>query len=174
MSSDEIWKPIHGYEGYYDVSNKGRVRSYWHGTQKNRYTTDEPKILQGCSAGAYKTVCLIKPGCKKENTYIHRHVAEAFLENPANKLFINHKDGDKQNNDVTNLEWCTHNENMAHAYENGLNGKCRKVRNVKTGEEFRSICEAARCAGRSFGWVYNRVSGKLKNEKERTYEFVRN
>jgi hypothetical protein len=69
-------------------------------------------------------------------THLHRMIAEAFLPNPARLPFINHKDGNKLNNDVSNLEWCTHKHNVKHAYEIGLyfNEKGEKARNVKLKE----------------------------------------
>lgn len=101
-------------------------------------------------------------GSKRSTKRIHRLVAEAFIPNPYNKPDINHKDGNKHNNSVANLEWVTKSENMRHAYQTGLakphasygmlghrnpNGgrKGHKVRIVETGEEFNSIAECA-CA----------------------------
>lgn len=102
---DEIWKDVVGYEGLYDVSNWGRVRS-WIDNHGNRRT--EPKILKPIpikTRGGYFTVGLCKNGWQK-NFKVHRLVAEAFLPNPLNLPQINHKDECKTNNCVWNLEWC--------------------------------------------------------------------
>lgn len=112
----EIWKDIEGYSGKYQVSNQGNVRSF------SRWSNG--KILKGgkCgNPGPYRFVALVGEGRKDiKNCYIHRLVAEAFLENPNNYSEVNHKDGNTLNNAVDNLEWCTHYHNMHHALENGL------------------------------------------------------
>lgn len=108
---DEIWKDIPGYEGIYQVSTKGRVRSFW---------KKEPHILkQTLTTTGYKKVELYKD--KKRKTYkVHRLVALAFILNSENKPNINHKDGNPLNNTVENLEWCTQKENVEHAIKTGL------------------------------------------------------
>lgn len=95
------WRDIKGYEGLYQVSNEGNVKS------NNLYAHREPKImkLQHHDAG-YASVALSKNG-KTKSYLVHRLVAEAFLDNPNNYDFVNHKDENKRNNDVHNLEWCT-------------------------------------------------------------------
>ncbi len=101
----EIWKPIVGYEGIYEVSNLGNVRSLI-GKLKSRKATIN---------NWYYLLCLSK---KNKNMYfkVHRLVAFAFIENPDNKKFVNHIDWDKLNNSVNNLEWVTSSENMFHSY----------------------------------------------------------
>ena len=110
----EIWKDIKGYEGKYQISNKGNIRSL------NYRRTGKTKILQpGKDKDGYLLIGLRKDG-KKKTYKIHRLVAEAFLENPNKKPQINHIDGNKQNNHISNHEWTTNKENMAHSYTNGL------------------------------------------------------
>lgn len=121
---NEIWKPIIGYEGYYEVSNLGRVRRI-----KRGRGTQVGRLLKGwLDYDGYWGVLLTKNN--KSMCYsIHRLVAKAFLPNPENKTQVNHIDGDKQNNSVTNLEWCTPKENIQHAWRTGLsimNDKRRK------------------------------------------------
>ena len=90
----EIWKDVVGFEGSYKVSNFGNVKSL-----RNK------KILIPSINRGYKRITLCKNG-KRENKVIHRIVAEAFLDNPKNFLCVNHKDENKLNNCVENLEWC--------------------------------------------------------------------
>lgn len=98
----EIWKDIKDYEGLYQVSNYGRVRSIGNG-----YTWKTVRILkQTKQKNGYMFVTLYKEG-KQKHSYIHRLVAEVFVPNPYNLPQINHKDEDKSNNNFNNLEWCT-------------------------------------------------------------------
>lgn len=115
---EEVWKDISGYEGLYQVSNLGRVKSLkqWNGHK----TIDKEHILK-CyfkenKGYVSKIVSLSKNGERKEYR-VHRLVAEAFIENKDNKPFINHIDGNSTNNIVTNLEWCTPKENVVHYYQ---------------------------------------------------------
>jgi hypothetical protein len=119
----EIWKDIPGYEGYYQVSNIGRVkgleRKVPHPTCGGEMTVHEKILSPQTTINRVKQVSLSKNGNIKRKS-VHRLVAIAFIPNPKNKPCINHKDGDRTNNNVNNLEWCTHSENTIHAYKNGL------------------------------------------------------
>lgn len=107
---EEIWKPITGYEGLYEVSNLGRVkRMKW-----GRWII----TLGYFSQSKYKKVDLFK-NKERKVIFIHRLVAKAFIQNPENKPFVNHKDSKRDNNNVHNLEWCTQKENIRHALEKG-------------------------------------------------------
>lgn len=114
----EIWKPIEGFEGRYEISNYGRVKSLARVHPKRRFINE--RILKfGFSGGRkgirYPTVHLtIRPIITK-TFMIHRLVALAFIPNPENKPEVNHKDGDKLNNHYDNLEWSTRKENTQHA-----------------------------------------------------------
>lgn len=102
----EIWKDIKGYEGIYQISNHGRIKSF----KQN----SEGYILKNTNKyGWYFTVNLVK-GKARETKRIHRLVAEYFIPNPTGKPQVNHIDGNKQNNHVSNLEWVTSKENMHH------------------------------------------------------------
>jgi len=107
---DEIWKEVSGFNGMYRISNCGRLESIFTGSPIIR----EPSLNKG-----YPSICL-RINKKTINKRIHRLVAEAFIPNPDNKKTINHIDGNKQNNHVSNLEWCTQKENVQHAYRIGL------------------------------------------------------
>ncbi len=116
----EIWKSIEGYNGLYEVSNFGRVKSYCLdavGLMKKDY---KPKMMKDSSNGlGYRYVVLSKNNNSK-NLYIHRLVLKAFVPNPQNKPQVNHKNGIKDDNKLENLEWCTRSENAKHACKMGL------------------------------------------------------
>jgi hypothetical protein len=112
----EIWKSIEGFEGLYEVSNLGNVRSLPR-TVKNRYFPGKNRSLTSQKTG-YKAVTLTGKG-KRITDYVHRLVAKAFIANPENKPAINHIDSDRTNNNVMNLEWCTFQENIDHAAKVG-------------------------------------------------------
>lgn len=103
---NETWKDISGYDGIYQVSDFGRVRS----VKKNR-------IMNQCKkSNGYLHLALSKNG-EVKYFHVHRLVAMAFLPEVPGKGHVNHKDGIKDNNDVSNLEWCNRSENMQHAYD---------------------------------------------------------
>lgn len=130
---NELWKDIKGYEGLYKVSNYGRVKSmsrYRKGIN-NKLVLLKDKILKSnddCSKG-YLVVSLSKEN-KHKNYKIHRLVAETFIPNPNNYPQVNHIDGDKHNNNINNLEWCSCKQNIKHAWENGLNYVSEKHKKV--------------------------------------------
>ena len=110
----EIWKPISGYEGFYEVSNLGRIRSLERIVEcsDGRKRKIKDRTLKGSSySGGYSGVTLHKDGCTKF-VNIHRIVAEAFVPNPLEKEEVNHKDENPSNNHASNLEWVTHKENL--------------------------------------------------------------
>lgn len=111
----EIWKNITSYEGLYQVSNFGRVRS----VRLNKILS--PKH----NWDGYLRIQLWRDN-KNKYVFIHRLVAEAFIPNADNKPFVNHIDGNKSNDRVDNLEWCTQKENIKHAFATGLSTPCPK------------------------------------------------
>lgn len=133
----EVWKDIEGYEGLYQVSNLGRVKSlarYVKNHSGKEYFVDEriktvsERKRKGIHQG-YFGLQLYKDN-KAKNCYVHRLVAEAFLPNTENKPTVNHIDGNKHNNRADNLEWNTYSENNIHAYITGLNDETHR-RNCK-------------------------------------------
>lgn len=110
----ETWEDIKGYEGLYQVSNLGNVRSLEFRNNKGVFKRE--KILKFSQRSGYYTVNLSK-NHKRVSKQIHRLVAEAFIPNPQNKKIVNHKDFNRKNNNVDNLEWVTQKENVLWSVE---------------------------------------------------------
>lgn len=135
----EVWKDIKNYEGLYQISNCGNVRSLkkWSGNKHLKKWIDEISILKGTDNGkGYLIVGLKKEGIRK-NFFIHRLVATYFLENPLNKKVVNHKDFNKHNNNVNNLEWVTQKENVNYSIESMKHKK--SVTHSNTNEKYISF-----------------------------------
>ena len=117
---EEIWKDIKGYEGLYQVSNLGRVKSLERVVDYGHMKcVRKGRIVKQFNTKDYNNVKLHKDGIR--TIYLaHRLVATAFIPNPDNLPVVNHKDGDKTNNCVDNLEWCTASDNVKHAIQTGL------------------------------------------------------
>jgi len=125
----EIWKCVLNYEGLYIVSNKGRVKSVDRISFKRGLPYEIPsKLLSTGGGGNYLQVTLFREGIRYYHL-VHRLVCIAFHKNPENKPEVNHKDGNKHNNNDWNLEWSTKSENCTHAIETGL-------RDIKGGKHF--------------------------------------
>ena len=114
---EEIWKDIVNYEGQYQVSNYGRCKSLarmnWNG--KVWWKSNEIMKKPSPSRGYHQQV--LRKHCTPEAFSLHRLVAQYFIPNPLNLPEVNHKDRNKHNNHVSNLEWCTHADNMTHYKE---------------------------------------------------------
>lgn len=162
-----MWKPINGYEDLYEVSQNGDVKSLL----KNRLLKPW-KHKKG-----YLVITLTKDK-KHKHFYVHRLVAEAFLENKRSKGEVNHIDGNKKNNRLNNLEWCDGLENRKHAYENGLRkmqGDIKVAVVSKNGSviaKFDSLSEASRKTGVSLTAISRRCSGYKGEIKGFTFERV--
>jgi hypothetical protein len=116
----EIWKDIAGYEGLYQVSNMGQVKTMSRLHREDRpYVKKERVMKPPVNSVGYPQVALYKN--KKGVIYsVHKLVATAFIKRLPEHQVVNHKDGNKQNNLVSNLEWCTYGQNQKHAIRTGL------------------------------------------------------
>ena len=167
MKTNEIWKDIEGYEGIYQISNKGRVKSLERIIlfENGKSRKVKSKILSTfIEKAGYECIKLYRNN-KAKPFKVHRLVAIAFIECSGDKdlLEVNHMDGNKLNNCVTNLEWCTRQENILHGYKNNLitSDKVRKrVKCVTTGENFNSIEEACKKYGNIRAGIIRCCKGK--------------
>ncbi len=179
---EEIWKDIKGYEGLYQVSSLGNVRKLKERVDKGRcHRNLNEKLLKPIETyNGYLRVELRKNNNKKR-IRIHRLVAETFIPNPENKSEVNHIDGNKHNNKVSNLEWNTRLENQRHAWATGLRKaqrvsentknairetiKKKKVNQYDLNGNFIKQYESVREAGRQNNMNHQRIINCCKNKK---------
>ena len=163
----EEYRDIKDYEGLYQISNLGNVKSL----RKNKILSTR------INRYGYVDVHLYKDGSEKR-CEIQRLVAQTFIPNPNNKEQVNHIDGNKTNNTVFNLEWTTPSENIKHAWNNGLKkikNKESLMKQVKCIEDnliFRSINEAAIHYGIHASNISMVCNGKLKTTGGKRFEFI--
>lgn len=174
---EEIWKDVIGFEGLYQISNLGRVRSldkFQKNHGKLQFRKGSIKSLRRTKQGYI--LCDLYISGKQKSIRVHKLVAEAFIENPLNKTTVNHIDGNKENNNVLNLEWATPKEQNQHFYKYNLKNKenikkaisamnkasSQKIICLNDGKIYSSIAEVARIFNVSDRWI----SKICKNDKK--------
>jgi len=164
----EIWKDISGYEGYYQVSNYGRVKSLKRFVKHihNKRPIVEKIRKQSITVNGYNNVDLWINN-KREHNPVHRLVGIAFIPNPENKPCINHLNGIKTDNRVENLDWCTYSENEKHSYD--VLGKKQPKKPVAQYDlsgtllnTFESALATAKYINGSQGGISGNCNGKTK------------
>lgn len=168
------WRDIPGFEGLYQASRNGKIRrltaKVFHPRQNTEITRNGHVMKSYTTSDGYQALMLCKDG-KKKRARVHRLVAMAFIPNPEAKPCINHKNGDKSDNRVDNLEWCTYRENSRHAVDvlhRTINK--RTVAVVRSdGEFFPDMKSAARALDmKNGGDIHRAMKSKRKNGKSRT------
>jgi hypothetical protein len=175
---DEVWLDIKDYEGYYQISNHGRIKRLQitinNSSTGSGFQTLKERIMRPWKTGPYDTISLSKDNIQ-ETFLIHRLVAQHFISNPENKPEVNHKNGDPSvhnSNYSTNLEWATKSENSIHAVKFGLRENQRKavsisnkikirhkksVKCLETNTIYESTSEASRCTGINYDKIYRSI-----------------
>ena len=149
----EVWIPTKDIDGY-EISSDGRVRNSKTG-----------RILKtNANSRGYRQVCL-RDNKTQVTRSIHRLVADAFYDGEHEGLDVNHIDGNKSNNHISNLEFCSRKENIKHAFQTGLKHPSRmiQVRVVETGSVYESIRECARATGCNQSMICQYLAGKLRS-----------
>ena len=164
-----MWKPVVGFENMFEVSDDGRVRSldrtvYYKQFQKYKFIAGKEKKLS--LSNGYYVVNLNADG-KRNVRPVHRLVAQAFIDNPLNLPCVNHIDGDKTNNNVSNLEWVTYGENNVHALVHNLrqprgNALFQLDLDGNKRGEYKSMWDAFRKTGVSVGMISHCVNHRYK------------
>lgn len=172
--SELIFRPLVGYETSHIISNKGEIISL------NYNRTGKPKVIkQNKDKLGYMIVSLYDWNSKRVRTHkVHRLVALTFLPNPNNLKCVNHKDEDKTNNSVDNLEWCTHSYNATYGtrieriVKTRLNRHAKPVRCVETGIIYPSVSFIQRTFGYNQANIASVCKGKLKTAYGYHWEYI--
>lgn len=187
MEIEEIWKDVKGYEGLYQISSLGRIKSLKKIDDYGKIIKENIRKLQIDKDGYFMISLWNKGKCK--TLRVNRLVAETFIPNPNYKPVVNHIDGDKQNNIVSNLEWCTGSENDLHAYKLGLrkvnktglgrfgklNGASKAIYMLEPDTEeiikkFDSLADAARYLGRNPSRM-SHIAAQIRGERKTAYGY---
>ena len=172
----ETWKNIKGYEGLYQVSSEGRVKSLERKDCLGRIVKE--RVLKTApNAQGYPIVCLYVGG-RQKLFKVHRLVCQAFHKNPENKPCVNHIDENKTNNCASNLEWCTYEENNNHGTHNERvakdNSKPVRQYTLDGGliKVWASPCEAGKQGGFDSATISNVANGKRKTHKGFIWKYI--
>lgn len=164
----EIFKEIQGYGGLYQVSNYGRVKSL----KRKKH-----RIIEGRLSHGYKRVRLVKSKDDWQDVFVHRLVCTAFIPNTHNKPNVNHKDFNRSNNHISNLEWCTQYENIKHSIDHGrikitqatrqksIQKRQKAVIDLQTGIMYDSLVIACNALNMHSNSEWYRINRKQQNRR---------
>lgn len=173
-----MWKDIKGYENIYQVNEKGEIKSLDRFIVKSNGVKEFKKgkfISSTHNKRSNYLECHLSMNGKRKCYKVHRLVAETFIPNPSNHPVVNHKDGNRLNNNVDNLEWCTYSENLKHSYNNL--GRVKNSTKIKRRPcivtdlynydvyRYKSIEETSRHIGISPTQIRRIINGECKNNK---------
>ena len=170
----EFWRNIEGFNGMYQISNKGTVKSRL--LRNGKGVSEDWHLINPCLDKDGYLFVTLRLDKKTHYVRVHRLVAKTFIPNPSNFKIVNHKDECKTNNDVKNLEWCTNRYNSTYGlanYRRTIN-TCKAVGGFKDGilqVSFRSISEAGR-NGFHRNSIYMCLYGKQKTHKRLVWKFL--
>lgn len=177
MSSNEIWIPIKNYENSYEISNKGKIRSLDRVIIRSDARTSRRKggVLKPC-----KVKCgyfMIQLG-RRNYYYLYRLIAMHFVSKKEDQNFVNHLDGNKLNNDLNNLEWCTQAENNRHANATGLSAKGESIAgailNPAIVIKIRNLYDTGKHSQSALGRMFNCAQPTILNVvNKRTWKHVK-
>lgn len=180
----EVWRPVKGYEGLYEVSNFGRVRSldrtYWD-SHNNSFSTKKGRIMKFGIDKGYYCLFIVNREHIKKRVKVHRLVAEAFIDNPFNLPCVNHKNENKLDNRVENLEWCdwsynarygTRIERIIETKKNNLSPVIQYTLNGEYIKRYPSIPEASGQTGIDASTIRRICNGSTKHPRKYIWKYA--
>lgn len=177
MANQETWKDVVGYEGLYMVSNLGRIKSIDRvvkGKRKGAMKRKGHLMKPFSHPSGYLQIGLCKDG-EINKQLLHRIVAISFLKNPENLPEVNHKNSDRKDCSVINIEWCDKDQNMLHAKklerfkQGGNHYRARIILDTSTGVFYESVKEAATFTRYSYGYILQMMKGVKRNTSSLIY-----